>query len=54
MSLTGIPILAEQQDITERLKAKNQLKWVDLMNNLKAQVEEYIFSQIIYTLEVRK
>lgn len=33
-----IPILAEQQRVTEQLKAENQLKWVGLMNNIKAQV----------------
>ncbi len=35
-----IPILAKQQGVTEQLKAENQLKWVGLMNNIKAQVEE--------------
>ena len=35
-----IPILAKKQGVTEKLKAENQLKWVGLMNNIKAQVEE--------------
>ena len=43
-----IPILAEQQGVTEQLKAENQLKWVGLMNNIKAQVEEIIYSEIVY------
>lgn len=43
-----IPILAEQQGVTEQLKAENQLKWVGLMNNIKAQVEETIYSEIVY------
>lgn len=45
-----IPILAEQQGVTEQLKAENQLKWVGLMNNIKAQVEEMIYSEIVYTM----
>ena len=43
-----IPILAKQQGVTEELKAKNQLKWVGLMNNIKAQVEEKIYAEIVY------
>lgn len=43
-----IPILAEQQGVTEQLKAENQLKWVGMMNNIKAQVEEIIYSEIVY------
>ena len=45
-----IPILAEQQGVTEQLKAENQLKWVGLMNNIKAQVEEIIYSEIVYVI----
>ena len=43
-----IPILAKQQGVTEKLKAENQLKWVGLMNNIKAQVEEKIYAEIVY------
>lgn len=43
-----IPILAKQQGVTEQLKAENQLKWVGLMNNIKAQVEEKIYAEIVY------
>ena len=43
-----IPLLAEQQGVTEQLKAENQLKWVGLMNNIKAQVEEIIYAEIVY------
>ena len=32
-----ITLLAEQQGVTEELKAQNQLKWVGLMNNIKKQ-----------------
>ena len=43
-----IPLLAEQQGVTEKLKAENQLKWVGLMNNIKAQDEEKIYAEIVY------
>ncbi len=43
-----IPILADKQGVTEKLKVENQLEWVDLMNNIKAQVEEMICAEIVY------
>lgn len=43
-----IPLLAKQQGVTKKLKAENQLKWVGLMNNIKAQVEEKIYAEIVY------
>ena len=43
-----IPLLAKQQGVTEKLKAENQLKWVGLMNNIKAQVEEKIYAEVVY------
>ena len=39
---------APKQGITEELKATDQMKWVGLMNNLKAQAEEFVFSEIVY------
>ena len=35
--------------MTEALKASNPLKWVGLMNSLKAQAEEVILTELIYT-----
>ena len=49
-----IPLLAEQQGVTEKLKAENQLKWVGLMNNIKAQVEEIIYAEIVYVIGEEK
>ncbi len=43
-----VPLLAKNQGITERLKAENQLKWVGMMNAVKAQAEEIIFKEIVY------
>ncbi len=39
---------AHRQGITERLKAENQIEWVGLMNNCKAQAEEIIMVELIY------
>lgn len=38
----------KQENITEELKATNQMEWVCRMNNIKNRVEEIIFSEIIY------
>ena len=39
---------SEKENITEELKAKDQLKWVGLMNNIKHSVEEIILKELIY------
>ena len=39
---------AEQENITEELKAINQLDWVGKMNSIKNRVEEIIFNELIY------
>ena len=39
---------AEKENITEELKAKDQLKWVGLMNNIKHSTEEIILKELIY------
>ncbi len=44
-----IPAFAKSQGITEKLKAENQMRWVGLMNNVKAQVNEIINENYIYT-----
>ena len=38
----------EQENITEELKATNQMEWVRCMNNIKNRVEEIIFKELIY------
>lgn len=40
--------MAESQNVTEELKANNQLEWVGKMNSIKNRVEEIIFSELIY------
>lgn len=39
---------AEKENIIEELKAKDQLKWVGLMNNIKHSAEEIILKELIY------
>lgn len=39
--------LATTQGVTEELKAKNQLEWIRRMNNIKVQIEEILFYEII-------
>ena len=38
----------------EEIKAKNQLKWVGLMNNIKAQAEEFVLRDFVYSMEGRR
>ena len=38
----------EQENVTEELKATNQLEWVCKMNNIKNRIEEIIFNELIY------
>ena len=40
--------MAEKQDVTEELKAQNQMKCVRLMNNIKASAEEIVLKNMIY------
>ena len=44
-----MPRLAEAAGATEQLKASDQMKWVRLMNTCKAQAEEIIMSELIYS-----
>ena len=44
-----IPELAAKAGATEELKARDQLKWVGLMNSCKAQAEETILAELIYS-----
>lgn len=43
-----IAVLAIKQGVTEQLKATDQMKWVGMMNNIKAPAKEFIYTTIIY------
>ncbi len=40
--------LKANNNVTEELKAKDQMKWVGLMNSLKNQAEEMILTELVY------
>ncbi len=40
--------MTEKQGVTEQLKMQEQMKWVGIMNNIKACVEEIVLKEIIY------
>lgn len=43
-----LPRMMEAAGITEELKARDPMRWVGLMNTLKAQVEEIIRLEILF------
>ena len=44
-----LPRMMEAAGVTEELKARDPMRWVELMNTLKAQAEKVIFQELIYT-----
>ena len=40
--------MAQTEGLTEELKATDPMKWVGLMNNIKASAEELILRELIY------
>lgn len=40
--------LAEQEGITEQLKADNQMIWVQQMNNIANQARDIVYNGILY------
>ena len=45
---TIIPRLATERGIDENLKARDMLRWVAEMNNVKASAEEIVLREVIY------
>ena len=43
-----IPNLATERGIDENLKARDMLRWVTEMNNIKASAEEIVLQEVIY------
>ena len=43
-----IPRLAAERGIDENLKARDMLRWVAEMNNIKSSAEEIILKEVIY------
>ena len=40
--------MAEQEGVTEHLKEKNQMLWVQRMNNIRERAEEIVRTEILY------
>ena len=40
--------LAQQESVTERLKAENQMEWVARMNNIRHRADEIVLNELIY------
>lgn len=51
MYLRLVKQMAEQEGITELLKAENQMEWVGRMNNIASRAREIVNAEIIYIYE---
>lgn len=40
--------MAEKQGVTEQVKMQDQMKWVGLMNGIKACAEEIVLKERVY------
>ena len=40
--------MAKTQGVTEELKARDQMKWVGAMNNIRNAAEEIVLTELIY------
>ena len=40
--------MAQTEGVTEELKAADQMKWVQLMNNFRSAAEEQVLMELIY------
>ena len=45
---TLVKQMTEEQGITEQLKMQDLMKWVGIMNNIKACEEEIVLKEIVY------
>ena len=41
--------MSKAEGVTEDLKASDQMKWVGLMNNIRAGAEEVVLREIVYS-----
>ena len=45
---TLVKQMTEKQGVTEQLRMQDQMKWVGLMNNIKACAEEIVLKESVY------
>mgnify|MGYP000463554232 FL=1 len=50
MYLRLVKELAEKENVTEELKAADQMLWVQRMNNIRNRATEIVNSELIYTV----
>ena len=41
--------MAKAQGVTESLKASDQMKWVQMMNNIRSAAEEIVLTELVYS-----
>ena len=41
--------MAQAHGVDERLKASDQMQWVRMMNNIRADAEEIVIKELIYS-----
>ena len=44
--------MADREDITEQLKAENQMEWVRQMNNIRIRANEIVLHELIYNAQM--
>ncbi len=42
--------LSKKENVTEKLKAENQMLWVQKMNNIRSRTTEIVNAELIYTV----
>ena len=46
--------MMKQEGVTEKLKAENQMLWVQKMNSIRHTAEEIVLREQVYSLKVKK
>ena len=41
--------MAIRQGVTEKLKAEDMMRWIGLMNNIRACADEIVLNEIVYS-----
>lgn len=41
--------MAERENVTEKLKATDQMAWIGAMNNIRNRAEEIVYTNLIYS-----
>ena len=50
MFLRLVKQLAEKENVTEKLKAENQMEWVKNMNSIRSRAIEVVNTELIFTI----